>query len=84
MYINKLLYFNCPKWCKQDNEESSPLDVKTIKIGEKTMANKLLAKMKKEKAFLDVLATEHKADEWLSTNCISVNLLLSGKIQGRN
>ncbi|MBO7696394.1 MAG: hypothetical protein J6T10_27465 [Methanobrevibacter sp.] len=48
------------------------------------MANKLLAKMKKEKAFLDVLTTEHKADEWLSTNCISVNLLLSGKIQGRN
>lgn len=48
------------------------------------MSNKLLAKMKKEKAFLDVLATEHKADEWLSTNCISVNLLLSGKIQGRN
>lgn len=46
------------------------------------MANKLLAKMKKEKAFLDVLSTEHKVDEWLSTNCISVNLLLSGKIQG--
>ena len=47
------------------------------------MANKLLAKMKKEKAFLDVLSTEHKEAEWLSTNCISVNLLLSGKIQGR-
>lgn len=47
------------------------------------MANKLLAKMKKEKAFLDVLQTEHRKDEWLSTNCISVNLLLSGKIQGR-
>lgn len=46
------------------------------------MANKLLAKMKKEKAFLDVLSTEHKPAEWLSTNCISVNLLLSGKIQG--
>lgn len=48
------------------------------------MANKLLAKMKKEKAFVDVLETEHKKDEWLSTNCISVNLLLSGKIKGRN
>ena len=29
--FHRLLYFNCPKWCKQDNEESSPLDVKTIK-----------------------------------------------------
>ena len=37
------------------------------------MANKLLEKMKKEKAFLDVLEKEHKEDEWLSTNCISVN-----------
>lgn len=46
------------------------------------MANNLLAKMKKEKAFTDILTTEHKKDEWLSTNCISVNLLLSGKIQG--
>jgi hypothetical protein len=50
----------------------------------KNMANSLLAKLKKEKAFLDILEQEHKADEWLSTNCISVNLLLSGKIQGRN
>ena len=48
------------------------------------MANKLLAKMMKEKAFVDVLTKEHKEDEWLSTNCISVNLLLSGKIKGRN
>lgn len=48
------------------------------------MANKLLEKMKKEKAFLDVLEKEHKEDEWLPTNCISVNLLLSGKIKGRN
>lgn len=46
------------------------------------MANKLLDKMKKDKAFLNMLTTEHKRDEWLSTNCISVNLLLSGKIQG--
>jgi hypothetical protein len=52
--------------------------------GDKNMANSLLAKLKKEKAFLDILEQEHKADEWLSTNCISVNLLLSGKIQGRN
>lgn len=46
------------------------------------MANKLLAKMKKEKAFVDILATEQIPDEFLSTNCIPVNLLLSGKIQG--
>lgn len=46
------------------------------------MANKLLAKMKKEKAFNDILRTEQVADEWLSTNCIPVNLLLSGKIKG--
>lgn len=70
--------------CKQDNDESSPKVVKRIKERGKNMANKLLAKMKKEKAFLDVLSTEHKEAEWLSTNCISVNLLLSGKIQGRN
>lgn len=46
------------------------------------MANKLLAKMKKEKAFTELLRTEHREDEWLSTNCIPVNLLLSGKIKG--
>lgn len=46
------------------------------------MANKLLAKMKKEKAFTDILVSEQSKDEWLSTNCIPVNLLLSGKIQG--
>ena len=44
--------------------------------------NKLLAKMKKDKAFTDLLTTEQKPVEWLSTNCISVNLLLSGKIRG--
>ena len=46
------------------------------------MANKLLAKLKKEKAFSDMLRNEQKPVEWLSTNCISVNLLLSGKIKG--
>ena len=46
------------------------------------MANKLLAKMKKEKSFNDILLTEQDKVEWLSTNCIPVNLLLSGKIQG--
>ena len=46
------------------------------------MANKLLAKMMKENAFADMLRTEQKPIEWLSTNCISVNLLLSGKIKG--
>ena len=34
------------------------------------MANKLLAKMKKDKAFVDLLTTEKKQIEWLSTNCI--------------
>ena len=38
--------------------------------------------MMKEKAFADMLRTEQKPIEWLSTNCISVNLLLSGKIKG--
>ena len=46
------------------------------------MANKLLAKMKKEKCFTDILTTEKAPDEWLSTNCIPVNLLLSGLIMG--
>lgn len=46
------------------------------------MANKLLAKMKKEKSFVDILKTQQRPDEWVSTNCISVNLLLSGKIRG--
>ena len=46
------------------------------------MANKLLAKIKKEKAFNDILLAEQDKVEWLSTNCIPVNLLLSGKIQG--
>ena len=64
--------------------KNPPKHEKNEKIRRKKMANKLLAQMKKEKAFLDVLEKEHKEDEWLSTNCISVNLLLSGKIQGRN
>lgn len=46
------------------------------------MANALLAKLKKDKAFTEILRTEQIKDEWLSTNCISVNLLLSGKIRG--
>ena len=46
------------------------------------MANKLLAKMKKEKAFLDVLSTEHKVDEWLSTNCISSKIITDVGLYG--
>lgn len=46
------------------------------------MANKLLARLKKDKAFTEILQTEHREDEWLSTNCIPINLLLSGKIKG--
>lgn len=44
--------------------------------------NKLLAKMKKEKAFNEILQTEQRPDEWISTNCIPVNLIMSGKIRG--
>lgn len=44
--------------------------------------NKLLAKLKKDKALVDLLRTEQVKPEWISTNCISVNLLLSGKIKG--
>lgn len=44
--------------------------------------NLLLEKMKKDKAFADILRTENVKPEWLSTNCISINLLLSGKIKG--
>ena len=44
--------------------------------------NMLLAKMKKDKDLADLLHTERIPVEWLSTNCISVNLVLSGKIKG--
>ena len=44
--------------------------------------NALLAKMKKDKDLADLLHTERIPVEWLSTNCISVNLVLSGKIKG--
>ena len=44
--------------------------------------NKLLAKLKKDKDFAELLHTEQVKDEYISTNCISVNLLLSGKIKG--
>lgn len=46
------------------------------------MANKLVAKFKKEKAFADILAADNIEDEFLSTNCASVNLLFSGKLDG--
>lgn len=46
------------------------------------MANKLIAKFKKEKAFTDILAADNVEDSYLSTNCAAVNLLFSGKILG--
>lgn len=46
------------------------------------MANKLVAKFKREKAFADILAADNVVDEYLSTNCASVNLLFSGKVLG--
>lgn len=46
------------------------------------MANKLVAKFKREKAFADILAADNVVDEFLSTNCAPVNLLFSGKILG--
>ena len=46
------------------------------------MANKLIAKFKKEKVFADILAADNTVDEYLSTNCAPVNLLFSGKILG--
>lgn len=48
------------------------------------MASKLLASLKKNKALAELVADNVVADEYISTNCIPVNLLLSGKIKGRN
>lgn len=46
------------------------------------MANKLIAKFKKEKVFADILAADVVEDEYVSTNCAPVNLLFSGKLLG--
>lgn len=46
------------------------------------MASKLVASLKKNKALADLVASEVVKDEFVSTNCIPVNLLLSGKIKG--
>lgn len=48
------------------------------------MASKLLASLKKNKALAELVTDNVVADEFISTNCIPVNLLLSGKIKGRN
>lgn len=48
------------------------------------MASKLLASLKKNKALAELVTDNVVADEYISTNCIPVNLLLSGKIKGRN
>lgn len=46
------------------------------------MASKLIASLKKSKALAELVASDLVKDEFISTNCISVNLLLSGKIKG--
>lgn len=46
------------------------------------MASKLVASLKKNKALAELVASEVVKDEYVSTNCIPVNLLLSGKIKG--
>lgn len=46
------------------------------------MASKLIASLKKNKALAELVASEVVKDEFVSTNCIPVNLLLSGKIKG--
>lgn len=46
------------------------------------MASKLIASLKKNKALADLVTSDVQVDEFVSTNCIPVNLLLSGKIKG--
>lgn len=46
------------------------------------MASKLVASLKKNKALAELVASEVVKDEFVSTNCIPANLLLSGKIKG--
>jgi hypothetical protein len=48
------------------------------------MASKLIANLRKNKALAELVTDNVVADEFISTNCIPVNLLLSGKIKGRN
>ena len=46
------------------------------------MASDLIKRLKKEKKLSELIINEKMEDTYLSTNCISVNLLLSGKIKG--
>lgn len=46
------------------------------------MASKLIASLKKNKALAQLVTSDVQVDEFLSTNCIPANLLLSGKIRG--
>lgn len=48
------------------------------------MTDKLIASLKKNKVLAELEASDLVKDEFISTNCISINLLLSGKIKGRN
>ena len=45
--------------------------------------SKLIAALKKSKALAELVVNEKVQDEYVSTNCMPVNLLLSGKIKGR-
>lgn len=47
------------------------------------MASKLIANLRKNKALAELVTSNVVVDEFISTNCIPVNLLLSGKIKGR-
>ena len=46
------------------------------------MASKLIANLRKNKALAELVVDNVAVDEFISTNCIPVNLLLSGKIKG--
>ena len=48
------------------------------------MASKLIANLKKNKALAELVSDNVVVDEFISTNCIPVNLLLSGRIKGRS
>lgn len=46
------------------------------------MGSKLVASLKKNKALAELVTSNLEPDVFISTNCIPVNLLLSGKIKG--
>lgn len=46
--------------------------------------SRLIDSLRKNKALQELIRTDDYNVEYLSTNCASVNLLVSGKINGRN